>query len=124
MAFKLKTSKNTEEVFDRIETSENLPWYTLARLAIALSVRHGKLTEEDFSSDSLGRELNRQTITGDTDIVYKCLIQQQESKHLSDDEYFPAYVKAHLDRGAVLLDREKRYSKDFLVHLTQTEKGI
>ena len=47
-----------------------------------------------------------------------------EEKHISDDEYFPAYVKAHLDRGAVLLDQEQRYSKDFLVHLTQLEKGI
>ena len=124
MAFKLKTSKNTEEIFDRIELSENLPWYTLARLAIALSIRKGKLEKKDFLSDSLGRELNRQTITGDTDIVYKCLIQQQEGKHISDDDYFPDYVKAHLDRGAVLLEQEKRYSKDFLVHLTQLDKGI
>lgn len=124
MAFKLKTSKNTEIIFDRIEGSENLPWYTLARLAIALSIRSGKLAEKDFISDSLGRELNRQTITGDTDVVYKCLIQLQEGKHISDDEYFPAYVKAHLDRGAILLDQEQRYSKDFLVHLTQLEKGL
>ena len=124
MAFKLKTSKNTEVIFDRVEASENLPWYTLARLAIALSIRHGKLTEKDFASDSLGRELNRQTITGDTDIMYKCLIQLQEEKHISDDEYFPSYIKAHLDRGAVLLDQEQRYSKDFLVHLTQLEKGL
>ena len=124
MAFKLKTSKNTETIFDRIEGSENLPWYTSARLAIALSIRSGKLTENDFFSDSFGRELNRQTITGDTDIVYKCLIQLQEEKHISDDEYFPAYVKAHLDRGAILLDQEQRYSNDFLVHLTQLEKGL
>ena len=124
MAFKLKASKNTETIFDRIEGSENLPWYTLARLSIALSIRSGKLTEKDFISDSLGRELNRQTITGDTDVVYKCLIQLQEKKHISDDEYFPTYVKAHLDRGAALLDQEQRYSKDFLVHLTQLEKSL
>lgn len=124
MAFKLKTSTNTEGIFNRIESSENLPWYTLARLAIALSIRQGKLEEQDFSTDSFGRELNRQTITGDTDVVYKCLIQQQEGKHISDDDYFPAYIKAHLDRGAILLDQEKRYSKEFLVHLTQLDKGI
>lgn len=124
MAFKLKTSKNTEDIFDRIELSENLPWYTLARLAIALSIHKGKLLDEDFESDTQGRELNRQTITGDSDIVYKCLIQFQEDRHLSDDEYFPKYVKAHLDRGANLLEQEKRYSKEFLVHLTQLDKGI
>lgn len=124
MAFKLKTSKNTEDIFDKIELSENLPWYTLARLAIALSIHKGKLLDEDFESDTQGRELNRQTITGDSDIVYKCLIQFQEDRHLSDDEYFPKYVKAHLDRGANLLEQEKRYSKEFLVHLTQLDKGI
>lgn len=124
MAFKLKTSKNTEDIFDRIELSENLPWYTLARLAIALSIHKGKLLDEDFESDTQGRELNRQTITGDSDIVYKCLIQFQENRHLSDDEYFPKYIKAHLDRGANLLEQEKRYSKEFLVHLTQLDKGI
>lgn len=124
MAFKLKTSKNTENIFDRIELSENLPWYTLARLAIALSIHKGKLLDEDFESDTQGKELNRQTITGDSDIVYKCLIQFQEDRHLSDDEYFPKYIKAHLDRGANLLEQEKRYSKEFLVHLTQLDKGI
>ena len=124
MAFKLKTSKNTEDIFDKIELSENLPWYTLARLAIALSIHKGKLLDEDFESDTQGRELNRQTITGDSDIVYKCLIQFQEDRHLSDDEYFPKYIKAHLDRGANLLEQEKRYSKEFLVHLTQLDKGI
>ena len=124
MAFKLKTSKNTEDIFDKIELSENLPWYTLARLAIALSIHKGKLSDEDFESDTQGRELNRQTITGDSDIVYKCLIQFQEERHLLDDEYFPKYIKAHLDRGANLLEQEKRYSKEFLVHLTQLDKGI
>lgn len=124
MVFKLKTSKNTEDIFDKIELSENLPWYTLARLAIALSIHKGKLLDEDFESDTQGRELNRQTITGDSDIVYKCLIQFQEDCHLSDDEYFPKYIKAHLDRGANLLEQEKRYSKEFLVHLTQLDKGI
>lgn len=124
MAFKLKTSKKTEEIFDRIEASENLPWYTLAKLAIALSINKGKLEESDFQSDTQGRELNRQTITGDSDIVYKCLIQYQEDKHISDEDYFPNHIKAHLDRGAILLEQEKRYSRDFLVHLTKLDRGI
>ena len=39
MAFKLKTSKKASEIFDRIESSENLPCYTLVKLAMALSLR-------------------------------------------------------------------------------------
>ena len=124
MAFKLKTSQRTEEIFNRIEVSEKLPWPTLMRLALSLSIRQGPLMEIELFSDSLGRELNRQTITGDADSIYKCLIELQEGHHIPDEEYFPTYVKGHLDRGAWLLDQEKKYARDLLVHLTQVDKGI
>jgi DNA sulfur modification protein DndE len=45
-------------------------------------------------------------------------------KHLSDEEFFPDYVKAHIDRGILLLDQEARYCEDLLIHLTELEKGI
>ena len=124
MAFKLKTSQRTEEIFNRIEASEKLPWPTLMRVALSLSIRQGPLMEIELFSDSLGRELNRQTITGDADSIYKCLIELQEGRHIPDEEYFPTYVKGHLDRGAWLLDQEKKYSRDLLVHLTELDKGL
>lgn len=124
MAFKLKTSQYTEEIFNRIEASENLPWPTLMRLALSLSIREGAILPLEFCTDNLGRELNRQTITGDADAIYKCLIQLQENRHIPDEEYFPDYVKAHLDRGAELLDREHRYAREFLIHLTELGKAI
>ena len=124
MAYKLKTSQESEEIFNRIEGSENLPWPTLMKLALSLSVRHGQLMELELYTDNLGRELNRQTITGDYDPIYKCLIELQEGRYISDQEYFPTYVKAHLDRGARLLDQEKKYSRDLLIHLTELDKSI
>ncbi|MBE6935439.1 MAG: DUF1832 domain-containing protein [Ruminococcaceae bacterium] len=124
MAFKLKTSQQTEEIFNRIEASERLPWPTLMRLALSLSIRQGSLMELELYLDNMGRELNRQTITGDADTLYKCLIELQEGRHISDEEYFPTYVKAHLDRGARLLEQEKKYSRDLLVHLTELNKSI
>lgn len=124
MAYKLKTSQESEEIFNRIETSENLPWPTLMKLALSLSIRQGQLMELELYTDNLGRELNRQTITGDYDAIYKCLIELQERRYISDQEYFPTYIKAHLDRGARLLDQEKRYSRDFLIHLTELDKSI
>ena len=124
MAYKLKTSQESEEIFNRIEASENLPWPTLMKLAVSLSVRQGPLMELELYTDNLGRELNRQTITGDYDAIYKCLIELQEGRYISDQEYFPTYIKAHLDRGARLLDQEKRYSRDFLIHLTELDKSI
>ena len=125
MAFKLKTSKKASEIFDRIESSEYLPCYTLVKLAIALSLRSkDPLRESDFRTNTMGRELNRQTITGDADALYKCLIELHTQKHLTDEEFFPNYVKAHIDRGAILLDQEQRYGGDILIHLTELEKGL
>ena len=126
MAFKLKTSKKTEEILSRIETSENLHFYITVKLAMAMSLRSSQaLTEEDFHTNALGRELNRQTITGDADALYKCLMELYSNKHLTDEEFFPEYVKAHIDRGSVLLDQEQKYSgQDFLAHLTELEKGL
>ena len=96
-----------------------------SKLAIALSLRSEEpLKDSDFHTNTLGRELNRQTITGDADALYKCLMELHAQKHLTDEEFFPGYVKAHIDRGAILLDQEQRYSGDFLSHLTELEKGI
>lgn len=125
MAFKLKTSKKTEEILTQIESSTNIPYATLIKLSLALSLRKGPLQEEDFKTNNLGKELNRQTITGDADALYKCLFEVCANRHLSDEEYFPGEVKAHLDRGAVLLQNEQRYSgSDFLQHLSELDKGI
>ena len=93
MSFKLKTSRQTEEIFNQIEASEKLPWPTLMRLALSLSIRQGPLMEIELYSDSLGKELNRSTITGDADSLYKCLIELQEGRHIPDEEYFLTYVK-------------------------------
>ena len=125
MAFKLKTSKRASEIFEQFERSENLPCYTLVKLAMALSLRSKEpLEESDFRTNTLGRELNRQTITGDADAVYKCLMELYAGKHLTDEEFFPMHVKAHIDRGAIFLDQEYRYSSDFLTHLSDIEKGL
>lgn len=125
MAFKLRTSKRTDEIFRRMEASENLPCYTLVKLAIALSLRQAApLQESDFRTNTLGRELNRQTITGDADVLYKCVMQLYAGRHLSDEQFFPDHVKAHIDRGAVLLEQERRYGGNFLLHLTELEKAL
>ena len=124
MAYKLKASQQTEEILTRLEASENLPWPTLAKLAISLSIRQGPLMELELYTDNRGREVNRQTVTGEADVLYKCLMELQQDRFLPDEEYFPTYVKGHLDRGAELLEREKRYARNVLVHLTKLEEGI
>lgn len=102
MIFRLKTSKNTQEIFDELENRTNYKPYTLVKHAIAWSIKENT-SVSGFKSDSDGLDLNRQTITGDYDAYFKVLIEQAEGKHLREEEYFPFYVKAHIDRGSKLL---------------------
>ena len=124
MAFKLKTSKKTEEILTQIESSTNIPYATLIKLSLALSLRKGPLQEEDFKTNNLGRELNRQTITGDADALYKCLFEVCANHHMSDEEYFPGSVKAHLDRGAKLLKNESRYGMHFYANILTLDQHL
>lgn len=125
MVFKIRTSKKTMDIFEEISASTNYAPYILAKLSISLSLKSkNPLKEDDFRRDTYGLELNRQTITGEWDELYKNLIEMYEGKHISDDDYFQHYLKAHLNRGAKLLYSEFRYSNDLLQHLINDELGI
>ena len=102
MIFRLKTSKQTQEIFEELERRTNFKPYTLVKHAIAWSLRENT-SVDDFESDSDGLDLKRQTITGDNEIFFKILIEQIEGRFLGEDEFFPKYVKAHIDRGSKLL---------------------
>ena len=78
----------------------------------------------DYETDNNGLELSRQTIFGDHDLIFKTLIINCENKAMCEEDYFPGAVKAHLDRGAKLLEDEKRYSKDFYNHLCHLDTNI
>lgn len=101
MIFRLKTSAETEQILKDLESKTNLKPFTLVKHAIAWSLRMNEPINE-FKSDSNGLDLNRQTVTGEYDIYFKALMEQVEKRYLSDEEYFPYYVKAHIDRGAPL----------------------
>lgn len=125
MVFKIKTSKKTMAYFEEIAASTNYAPFILSKLAISMSLKSKEpLMESDFATDSLGLELNRQTITGEWDELYKSLIEMFEGTHLSDDDYFQKYLKAHLDRGARLIYSEFRYSNDFLLALLNNKATI
>lgn len=113
------------QYFEEISASTNYPPFILSKLAISMSIKsEKKLSENDFHTDSYGLELNRQTITGEWDDLFKCLIEMFEKKHINDDDYFQKYLKAHLDRGAQYIYSEFKYRGDFLLALLSTEKTI
>ena len=94
MAVKLHTSSKTQSIFAILGSTLGLQPYILSKLAIALSIRSGSLKEDDFKTDNDGLELSRQTIFGEHDLLFKSLIINKEGIPLTDDKYFPAYVKA------------------------------
>lgn len=126
MIFKLKTAKATMTAFEEIGSVIHLQPFALCKIAIALSLRNSDhLTEEDFKSDNDGLELNRQTITGEYDDIFKALIISHSGKNLDDTLYFPKYLKAHIDRGTKYLYAEYKYSNgNFYKHLLELDKGI
>lgn len=123
MVFRTKTSKRTMEIYDAIYQREFLQPFALAKISLALAIRDKyKYTGE--LEDTQGLELNRQTITGEYDLLFRKLIENNEGKSLTEEEYFPNYVKAYLDFGATLLEREYKYTKDIFCHLVELDKGI
>lgn len=126
MVFKLRTSKETMTIFEEIGLSLHLQPFALCKIAIALSLRvDEKLVEDDFKTNSDGLELNRQTITGEYDDLFKALIISNNGQGISEDDYFPKYMKAHIDRGAALLYSEFKYSgTNFYKHVLELDKSL
>lgn len=126
MVFKLKTSKETMNYFEEINSSIHLQPFALCKLAIALSLRNDTpLQNDDFKTNNDGLELNRQTITGEYDELFKALIISFEGNSLTEEDYFPKYLKAHIDRGAHILYSEFQYANtNFYQHLLELDKGV
>ena len=124
MTNKLHTSLKTQEIFSSLGQSLSLQPFILSKLAIALSIRKGALTPSDFETDNNGLELSRQVIFGDHDLLFRSLIVKNEERAIREEDYFPDLVKAHLDRGAKLLEDEKRYTKDFYNHMCRLDDNL
>ena len=124
MIYKLHTSQETQRIFSSISSTSGLQPFALAKISIALSIRQGKLNHDDFLTNNDGIELNRQTIFDEHELLFRCLIINVEKHDLDENEFFPKITKAHLDRGAKILEGEARYSKNLYTNLCRLEKNI
>jgi len=123
MIFRLKTSKKTEEIFKELESRTFLKPYTLVKHAIAWSLRENTSVAsliKEGSSNAPGLDLNRQTITGDYEAIFKVLIEEVEGRKLDDEEFFPTYLKAHIDRGALILLDKYNHAKTLDAYVEHT----
>lgn len=112
MNFRLKTSKLTAERLKVLQNSTGLTPNILARYAIILSIKDAHPVNV-IVRDSSGQEFNRHTLTGNYDFVFKALITQSEGRYISDQEYFPGLLNAHLERGVLLLETEYKYAGNY-----------
>ena len=110
MGFRLKTSKKTKELFEELGASTNLKPFALSKIAVSMSLNHNIPIDEYESLDTNGLELQRSTVTGEFDDIFKALIEINLGRHITDDEYYPHYMKLHMDRGAELLYNKYKYS--------------
>ena len=122
MTFRLHTSLQTQGILKLFEARDHLPPYISAKIAIALAIRSSEKIESN--SDSSGLELNRQTLLGDYDALFKALIEARENRHIEDAEYFPSLIKSYLDAGVKKMADEHKYSSDFFIHLVELDRGI
>lgn len=97
MNFRLKTSAHTGELLQELQRRTGLRWNALARLAVAYSLQHP--TEPVAVEDTKGVEIHRNALTGEHDYVYKALIRQHAGRQIPEEEYFPDYFNAHIERG-------------------------
>jgi len=110
MGFRLKTSKRTKEIFEEVGKSSNLKPFALSKIAVALSLKEKTNIDEYKNDDANGLELQRSTVTGEYDAIFKALIEMNLNRNITDDEYYPQYMKLHMDRGAELLLKNYKYS--------------
>jgi DNA sulfur modification protein DndE len=111
MNFRLKTSKTTGDKLVSLQSTTGLTWNILSRIAVSLSLRIPSLP--DLVENKSGVEIHRNAMTGEHDYIYKALIRQHSKRNLSDDEYFPDYFNAHLERGIELLDNEYKHAGNY-----------
>lgn len=112
MNFTLKTSKYAKETLLQLQSSTGITPNILIRYAVALSLRNGNV-DPITKEHSDGLVLNRSTVTGEYDYVFRAMITQVANKELTDEEYFPGYFNAHLERGIRTLAAEYKSAGNY-----------
>ena len=110
MGFRLKTSRKTKEIFEEMGKSSNLKPFALSKIAVSMSLNEPTSILEYENNDVNGLELQRATVTGEFDSMFKALIEVNLKTHITDDQYYPHFMKLHIDRGAELLYNKYKYS--------------
>lgn len=108
---KLQLSRLGTKELDHLSARLDLRPNVICRLAIgrSLSIKESvrvyqRTSEEEVGcEDTVPREFNRFTLTGDEDELYKILIYQHEYEYsknkIAVNQYFKEYFLKHIERG-------------------------
>ncbi|MDD3049191.1 MAG: DndE family protein [Bacilli bacterium] len=124
MGFRLKTSRKTKEIFEEVGKSTNLKPFALSKIAVSLSLNDSTSILEYENDNVNGLELQRATVTGEFDAIFKALIEVNLGRKINDDEYYPHFMKLHMDRGDELLLNQYKYSGGNLEKFLKTSLKI
>ncbi|KQY91221.1 DNA sulfur modification protein DndE [Paenibacillus sp. Root52] len=113
MNFTLKTSKYAKEILTQLHASTGITPNILIRYAVALSLRNTAQIVPITKDFTDGLVLNRSTVTGEYDYAFRAMITQAAGCELTDEEFFPSYFNAHLERGIRTLASEYKAAGNY-----------
>lgn len=123
---RLRTSENTKEILLKLKDRSRLLPNILARIAINLSIIQEEPIDTNIEYDSGGLEFHSEILFGEYEILFKALMTQRNEQFLTDKDFFPVYTKAHLERGARLLNSEYEFAgnfETFIINLLDNKVG-
>lgn len=111
MNYRLKLTEQTHLYFKEISNSTHITPNILARFAIGISLKNKQAPSSITGQTISNFEINRATLTGEHDEMFKMMILQHANKHIEEDQYFPDYFNAHITRGAEELYQTFQFSR-------------
>lgn len=100
MNYRLKLTEQTHHYFKEIHNSTHITPNILARFAIGISLKNSDKPNSIKNKPISSFEINRATLTGEHDELFKMMILQHANQKIEEEEYFPNYFNAHVTRGA------------------------
>ena len=115
MKQRLRTSKKVDLYLEEMHRSIKLSSKaSLARIAIGYSLfidKHDPTLQSEYEiQDTInGFEFQRHTLLGDHDREIYVMVEEHANRSLTEDDFYPKYVNAHIERGIKLLYSEFQY---------------
>lgn len=126
MNYRLKLTEQTHLYFKEISNSTHITPNILARFAVGISLKNNQAPSSIKDQTISNFEINRATLTGEYDEMFKMMILQHANKHIEEEHYFPDHFNSHITRGAEELYQMFQFSRStnqFLRELLALQEG-